>query len=303
MTQSRSNAAETSIDPRPILDDLTVVIPTLGRPILEESLNRIASGSAWPAKLIVVDQSSSDTVAGWLARLCRYGLNAEHVPSCQRGKPAALNRGIERVTTRILAIIDDDCFAEADWLKLLRQHVYKNPDCVITGPAHPAGREVPVSAVTGKSLSISRRPGIKFDTFCGSNMGARVAVIHKVGVFDEDPCFIAAAEDCDWAYRALRARVPILYAPDVIVYHFGWRDADQRYSRYQLYARSHGSFYGKYLRHGDLLIGLRALIHHIRALKRWLTGAISGNREQMLNGRAYFTGLLPGILDRIRHPQ
>jgi GT2 family glycosyltransferase len=134
-------------------------------------------------------------------------------------------------------------------------------------------------------------------------MGARVAVIHKVGMFDEDPCFIAAAEDCDWAYRALTARVPIIYAPDVVVHHFGWRDADQRYSRYQLYARSHGSFYGKYLRRGDWLIALRALIHHLRALKRWVTGAITGNREQMLNGRAYLTGLLPGILDRIRHPQ
>jgi GT2 family glycosyltransferase len=303
MIEYATNTRMTSLEPRPVLDDLTVVIPTLGRPILEESLSRIASGTAWPAKLIVVDQSSSDTVAGWLARLCRCGLNAEHVPSRQRGKPAALNRGIERVTTRILAIIDDDCFAEPDWLKLLRQHIYNNPDCVITGPAHPAGSEVPVSAVTGKSLSISRRPGIKFDTFCGSNMGARVAVIHKVGMFDEDPCFIAAAEDCDWAYRALTARVPIIYAPDVVVHHFGWRDADQRYSRYQLYARSHGSFYGKYLRRGDWLIALRALIHHLRALKRWVTGAITGNREQMLNGRAYLTGLLPGILDRIRHPQ
>jgi GT2 family glycosyltransferase len=283
-----------------VLDDVTVVIPTLGRPILEECLTRIALGSAWPAKIVVVDQSSSGTVSGWLARLRRQGLNAEHVPSCQRGKPAALNRGIERVTTDVVAIIDDDCFAEGNWLESLTQHVKENSDCVITGPAHPAGREVPVAAVTGKSLSISRRPGIKFDTFCGSNMGARVAVIHKVGMFDEDPCFFAAAEDCDWAYRALRARVPILYAPNVVVYHFGWRDADQRYSRYQLYARSHGSFYGKYLRHGDLLIGLRALIHHVRALKRWLTGAMTSNREQMLNGRAYFLGLLPGIIARIR---
>jgi GT2 family glycosyltransferase len=201
-----------------------------------------------------------------------------------------------------LAIIDDDCFAERTWLESLRGHVQDNPGSVITGPAHPVGPEKTVAAVTSSSLSVARRPGIEFDMFCGSNMGATLAVVHKVGMFDEDPCFLAAAEDCDWAYRALRARVPILYAPDVVVYHYGWRDADQRYSRYQLYARSHGSFYGKYLRRGDFLIALRASIHHLRALKRWLTGAITGNREQMLNGRAYLTGLLPGIIDRIRRP-
>jgi hypothetical protein len=36
------------IEPRPIMDDITVVIPTLGRPILEESLYWIATGTAWP---------------------------------------------------------------------------------------------------------------------------------------------------------------------------------------------------------------------------------------------------------------
>lgn len=286
-----------------MLHDISVVIPTLGRPILEESLNRIALGTTWPAKVIVVDQSSSPAVASWIARLRSYGIDAEHVPSSQRGKPAALNRGIERVETTFVAITDDDCFVERNWMQILVSRLHDNPDSVITGPALPAGPERSVAVVTVSKFSVARRPGVKFDLFCGSNMGAKMAVIQKVGGFDEDPCFLAAAEDCDWAYRALSARVPIIYAPDVVVHHFGWRDADQRYQRYRLYARSHGSFYGKYLRRGDWLIALRALIHHLRALKRWLTGAITGNREQMLNGRAYFTGLLPGILDRIRHPQ
>jgi GT2 family glycosyltransferase len=131
-------------------------------------------------------------------------------------------------------------------------------------------------------------------------MGASVAVVAAVGPFDEDPSFIGAAEDCDWAYRALRAGVPILYAPNVVVEHVGWRSADERDDRYRQYARSHGSFYGKHLRRGDGLILLRAIIHHLRAAKRWLVGILTGDRDQARNGRAYLTGLLPGIVEGLR---
>jgi glycosyltransferase involved in cell wall biosynthesis len=104
MVKYATNIRMNSPEQRPVLDDVTVVIPTLGRPILEESLSRIASGTAWPAKIIVVDQSSSSVIAGWLAGLRASGLSAEHVPSSQRGRAAAVNRGIERVQSRLLAV-------------------------------------------------------------------------------------------------------------------------------------------------------------------------------------------------------
>jgi hypothetical protein len=42
--------------PRPIATDLTLVIPTLGRPILAECLGAVLEGSMWPGAVIVVDQ-------------------------------------------------------------------------------------------------------------------------------------------------------------------------------------------------------------------------------------------------------
>ena len=45
-----------NIEPRPILTDISIVIPTLGRAILEETLYWIVAGSSWPAGVIVVDQ-------------------------------------------------------------------------------------------------------------------------------------------------------------------------------------------------------------------------------------------------------
>ena len=281
---------------KPVLDDVTVVIPTIGRSILGTCLYRIASGNRWPAQIIVVNQGISSEIDCLVGQLRSSGLAIEHVRSTQRGKAAAVNRGIERATTRFVAVTDDDCFAEDNWLETMRRHLASHPDAVITGPAYPTGDEAPVSTVTVATPAVSRRPGLRFELFCGSNMGAARTAIDQVGVFDEDPCFVAAAEDCDWAFRALRAHVPIVYAPDVIVHHFGWRDTDERRDRYQQYARSHGSFYGKHLRRGDPLIALRLGLHVLRAARRWGLGTLRRDAEATRIGRAYLFGLIPGVL-------
>jgi len=288
-----------NIEPRPVLNDITVVIPTLGRPILAESLYWIAANSAWPADLIVVDQGANPEVAVWLKMLRSIGLRTQHIPSSQRGKAAALNCGIKCVTTRFIVVTDDDCFVGVDWLKNMATHLRQAPDAIITGPAEPEGDEVTVAAVTSHTKAIYRRPRLKFDTFCGSNMGVAITAIKQIGLFDEDPVLVAA-EDCEWSYRALRTGVPIIYVPEIAVRHYSWRDKSKRVVRYKNYAQSHGGFYGKYLRKGDWFIGLRIIIHHLRALRRWLYGLITGNQDSALYGRAYLMGLLPGIIAGLR---
>jgi cellulose synthase/poly-beta-1,6-N-acetylglucosamine synthase-like glycosyltransferase len=290
ITGDLSSSTRAFLAPRPVLNDLTVVIPTIGRAILERCLYHIAIGSAWPAQLIVVDQSSSPTIAAWLASLRALGLVTEHVPSSHRGKAAALNRGIEGVKTRFVAITDDDCFVETNWLENMADCLHRNPEAIITGPAEPEGEEEVVAVVTVHAPVTSRRPGLKFDIFCGSNMGAAITAIERVGLFDDDPCLIAA-EDCEWAYRVLRAGVNIIYTPEVGVRHFGWRDANQRASRHREYARSLGGFWGKYLRRGDWFIALRLVIALLRTLRRWLLGLLIGRHEH-----TYVTDLLSGIV-------
>jgi GT2 family glycosyltransferase len=133
----------------------------------------------------------------------------------------------------------------------------------------------------------------------GGNVGAALAVFRKVGLFEEDPV-MPTAEDAEWAYRALRKGVSIRYEPEVVVAHFGWRDAGKRLEQYRHYALSHGGFYGKYLRRGDLFILMRALAHWLRALRRWINGSLKGDRDYAFIGRAYCVNLLPGILAGMR---
>jgi GT2 family glycosyltransferase len=194
-----------------------------------------------------------------------------------------------------VAVTDDDCFVEPDWLHNLVLHLRAHPEAIVTGRVDQAGDEEVLALRTSRTPKIYRRPLLKHDSVCGGNMGVALTIIERIGMFDEDPS-LRTAEDGEWSYRALSSGVPVIYAPDAAVCHYGWRDERQRAAQYQSYGRSQGGFYGKYLRRGDWFIALRVMIHLLRALRRWLRGVITGNRDLALNGRAYVTGLVPGIV-------
>jgi GT2 family glycosyltransferase len=299
MNAETIHLADVPDEPRPVLEDISVVIPTLGRPILESALAWIAAADAWPARLIVVDQSTSRQVAGWLEQLDARGLRTLWVPSERRGRSAGVNCGLERVETRFLAVTDDDCFVERDWLERMREQLLQDPESIVSGRVEGGGDEAVVAVVTDTEPRVQRRPSLSFDTMSGGNMGTSKSVVERVGPFDEDPS-VRLAEDCDWSYRALRAGVPIVYAPQVGVLHYGWRGEAERSDQYRAYARSHGGFYGKYLRRGDVFIALRAGVHFLRALRRWLRGLLTADGERAARGWAYLVGLPGGILAGLR---
>lgn len=283
---------------KPVLDDISIVIPTLGRDILEQSLFYILSGSAWPRCLIVVEQGANPNVARMLKRVQEIGVRVKHVLSSQRGRSAGINRGLEQADTRFVAITDDDCFVGEEWLVNMADRLRRSPDAVVTGRVEAAGEDM-VVVVTSNIPSVQTRPRLKFDSMSGGNMGTSLEAFRKVGLFEEDPV-MATAEDAEFAYRALRKGVILRYEPEVVVAHFGWRDESRRVEQYRHYALSHGGFYGKYLRRGDLFILARAAGHFFRALRRWLRGKLNGDAELAMLGRAYCTNLLPGILAGLR---
>jgi GT2 family glycosyltransferase len=299
MTTTPRTLADTPRERRPVLEDISIVIPTLGRPILESCLAYIADADVWPARLIVVDQSSSAFVAGLLEALESRGMSTVCVASNQRGRSAGVNRGLERVQTTFLAVTDDDCFVECDWLQAMRDRLSAKPMTIVSGRVDAAGDEAVVAIVSGEEATTQDRPRLRFDAMSGGNMGTSRAVIDLVGPFDEDPR-IQCAEDCDWSYRALRLGIPISYAPEVRLTHYGWRDAGFREKQYRAYARSHGGFYGKYIRRCDWFIALRAALHLLRVAYKWFLGLISRDRERTLRAKAYLTGLPIGILAGMR---
>jgi GT2 family glycosyltransferase len=283
---------------KPVLEDISIVIPTLGRDILEQSLFWILSGNAWPGYLIVVEQGANPNVAKMLKRVDEIGIRVKHILSSQRGRSAGINRGLEQADTRFVAITDDDCFVGEEWLDNMADRLRLSPEAVVTGRVEAAGEDM-VVVVTSTTPSIQTRPRLKLDSMSGGNMGTSLDVFRKVGLFEEDPV-MATAEDAEFSYRALRKGVALRYEPDVVVAHFGWRDESRRVEQYRHYALSHGGFYGKYLRRGDLFILARAAGHFFRALRRWVRGKLNGDAELVLLGRAYCANILPGILAGLR---
>jgi hypothetical protein len=113
---------------------------------------------------------------------------------------------------------------------------------------------------------------------------------------DEHPSLRLAAEDNEWAYRALRARVPIDYEPEAVVSHVAWQERTAVRALYRRYARGQGAFYGKYLRRGDPHIALRAARDLARAPWLVLRGVLSGNEELLSMGLGEIIGLPAGLL-------
>jgi glycosyltransferase involved in cell wall biosynthesis len=282
------------IEPRPVLDDISIVIPTLGRDILERGVYWILIGSAWPERLILVNQGDYEKVDRWVNYLNIMGVKVLHIHSHQRGRSAGINRGLEQVKTPFFAVTDDDCFVDENWLKNMVMKLRQNPNSIVTGRVEGAGEDV-LMTVTSLTPAQYHKPRLKFDSMSGGNMGSSMTVVKEVGLFEEDPC-MQTAEDAEWAYRSLRNKIKIIYAPEVCLWHFGWRDTTERFEQYKQYALSHGGFYGKYLRKGDGFILLRALLHFLRAFRWWIRGKIFQDKDLTAIGRAYVIYLLPGIL-------
>jgi GT2 family glycosyltransferase len=285
---------------RPVQEDITVVIPTLGRGILETCLFYLASGTRWPGAILVVDQGRQPAVAAMVERLAQIGLRANYLPSMQRGRSAGINRGLERVDTPLVAITDDDCFVSANWIAALSDRLARHPQRIITGRVELAGApEDEFCTVTDQHEHLYTKPQLKSHPFIGGNVGMTMEVVRRIGLFDEHPC-LASAEDSDYGYRALRCGIPIAYDPSVVLYHFHWRDAKERMARYGDYARSQGGFYGTHLRSGDPLILLQTTRDLVRSPIRWLRGILRNDPEMAANGRAATLNLLPGITAGLR---
>jgi GT2 family glycosyltransferase len=245
-----------------------------------------------------VNQGDFQKVEGWIQHLRTLGVNAKHIHSNNHGKSLGLNLGLKQVSTPFVAITDDDCFVDRDWLKKITEQLELYPDAVITGRVEAAGQEVNI-VVTSTTPSVQRKPRMKFDSMSGGNLGISMIIFKKVGLFDEDQS-IKNAEDAEWAYRVLRNNVPIVYDPGICIWHFGWRDPNRREEQYRNYALSHGGFYGKYLKKGDIFILIRALFHFLRSVRRWIYGVWSKNPDLALIGKAYTIYLLPGIIGGLR---
>lgn len=283
-------------------DDVTVVIPTLGGALLEGCLESIAQGSVWPARLVVVDQGGGEAAARVIARLRERGMDVEHVLTPPNGISAATNLGLRHVRTTFAAVTHDDCLVRTDWVGRVAMRLREVGESILTGRVEPEGDGIVLTIKTSDEPMTYRAPLLAADVLFPPNMAFPVRVIERVGWLDEHPSLATAGEDNEWAHRALRAGVSIVYDPTVIVGHLARHRPEELPGLYRRYARGHGAFYGTWLRRGDLFIARRALRDLLRAPWLLLRGLVTRNSELVAMGQGEMMGLLPGIVAGLRNP-
>ena len=208
----------------------------------------------------------------------------------------------EQARTPFVAVTHDDCRVDPSWLTTLLVRLHESGEAIVTGRVEPAGDGPVPTIVTAPEPTVHRRPRLDGDDLFPPNMAFPRSVLQRIGYLDEHPSLRTAGEDNDWAYRALRAGIRIVYDPAPIVSHVGWQPQSALPSIYRRYARGQGAFYGKYLRRGDMFIARRAARDLARCPWLVLRGSLSRNRELRAMAYGELTGLIPGLLAGLRNP-
>ena len=283
-----------------IARDLTVVIPTLGRPLLKGCLESIAANRMHPLRVLVVNQGEEEPVQAWIDEITPVGLDIQQVVLGVRGIAAATNEGLRRVDTRYVATTHDDCLVADDWVESLAKILPEIGEAVLTGRVDPGGDGLVLTTVTSNRRKVYTHPLIDGDVLFPPNMALAIDVFEDVGPYDEHSSLRLAGEDSEWAHRALRAGFPIVYEPQVVVTHLAWQESSQLVKTYRRYARGQGAFYAKHLLRGDFFVYRRALRDLARAPYLLARGLVTNNRDLVAMGVGEVLGLPVGIVAGMR---
>jgi len=278
----------------PVARDLTVVIPTLGRECLRQSVRAIAEGTMLPLHIILSHQGNPSAMAAMLKEFDQLGVHVKYVHCTGRGAAAGRNAGIDCVKTKFFATTDDDCIADMNWVQTLNTALNAKPGEIATGRVLAEEDGAP-STSTSLTPRVFTSVPLKGDHFCGGNFGAALTTFRDVGPLDESE-LVRYCEDPEWAYRAMKKGYPIHFLPQIVVTHLHWRDNADMAQVYANYARSQGGWFGRELRRGRLSFLIRVAYELLRGAKRWVLGTLRGDYLRKVNGRAYVLDLLRGLL-------
>jgi GT2 family glycosyltransferase len=210
---------------------VSVVVASFnGVEILRKCLASLTDQDYEPLELVVVDNGSTDDVAGMVGRefpavrLIRLDENL--------GFAGGYNRGMAVARGEYVAVINNDAVAESQWVSALVQAAENDASvaAVASIVIDGNGRDRLDSCGVGIALDgMSRQAfrGVPLDGFMApaevfvpsaSACLYRKSALEEVGLFDED--FFAYCEDTDLGLRLRRAGFRAAAAPEARVHHY-----------------------------------------------------------------------------------
>jgi len=273
--------------------ELSIVIPTLGRACLRDSVRAIATGSVKPSTIVLSHQGPPGSMDEMLREFAQYGVPIHYLRSDQVGKATGQNAGIRAVTTEYFGTTDDDCIADARWVESICLSLERHPGEIVTGRVLASEEGAPSTSSYSTERVYKKFP-LQGGHFTGGNFAASLKLFNDVGPFDETP-LLRFCEDIAWSYRAMAKGYLIRYVPAVTVTHLHWRDEGDMARVYSQYARSQGGWMGRGFRAGDPWFGALLLYELARGGKRWIVGTLQHDPLRKVNGRAFVVDLLRGF--------
>lgn len=176
----------------------------------------------------------------------------------------ARNEVIYRAQGEVIAITDDDCEVDPEWLAVMAGYLQRDPSLGLIGgslvppPYFGRGLSTCPTLMPSESVydpAVHGNPPLGWD-WVGASVALRTEVVARVGLFDEflgPGTPFASGEDTDYKLRLEAAKVRMASTPRAIVRHtYGRRiglEAVARSSR--AYARGAGAVAGKLTLSGD----------------------------------------------------
>ena len=148
------------------------------------------------------------------------------------GLSYARNRGIKEAKGEILTFIDDDAFAQPDFVKTIAKYFSKNANTIAVGgkiipkyegkpPKWMSKYLLPLVAALDMGNEIKVFPKGKFPI--GANMSIRKEAIEKYGSFDVNlgrkANELEGSEEKDFFFRLGKPKAKVVYLPQAVVYH------------------------------------------------------------------------------------
>ena len=212
---------------------VSVVIPTWnGRALLDVVLESLERQSLAADEVIVVDNGSTDGTVEHL-RSRRPSVTVVALGE-NTGFAAAVNRGIERASGDVVALVNNDIELHPEFLRELVAGLEADPGAASAAAKMLRFDDREVLDAAGDTLRWSGvalqrgqgerdrgqydAPGRVFSA-CAGAAAYRRSAFAEVGLFDE--AFFAYLEDVDWGFRAQLAGLGCVYVPTAIAYHVG----------------------------------------------------------------------------------
>lgn len=209
----------------------TIVVNWNGRAFLDKCLSSLVAQTYQPQEIIFVDNASVDGSADYVGAKWP-SIKVLRLPH-NSGFGAGNNLAIQHSTGKYVALLNNDAYAEPDWLAKMIEVTEQYEDVgMIACKMLFADRPTIINS-TGICID---RVGIAWDRHggevesndtespteifgpCGGAALYRRKMLSEIGLFDED--FFMYLEDVDLAWRARRIGWRCLYVPVARVFHY-----------------------------------------------------------------------------------